>query len=99
MPYFSQADASDPHVSPMTSEETLAHFPPTLLVTSSRAAEMSAATASHLALLKAGADARLAVWDGLDHTFMYNPALPESQDCYDMVVKFFDDAMLGSSPR
>ena len=99
MPYFSQADASDPHVSPMTSEETLAHFPPTLLVTSSRAAEMSAATASHLALLKAGADARLAVWDGLDHTFMYNPALPESQDCYDMVVKFFEDAMLDASTR
>ncbi len=29
-------------------------------------------------------------WDGLFHGFFYNVDVPESRDCYDVVVKFFE---------
>jgi monoterpene epsilon-lactone hydrolase len=41
-------------------------------------------------LVKAGVDAELHVWEGLFHGFFYNPDVPESRDCYDVIVKFFD---------
>jgi hypothetical protein len=29
------------------------------------------------------------VWDGRFHGFVYNPDVPESRDCFDIIVKFF----------
>jgi acetyl esterase/lipase len=92
-PYFTGADVNDPLVSPSHSPAILAKFPPTLLATGTRAGDMSATTRSHLDLLKAGVDAQLALWDGLDHCFLYNPDLPESRDAYALIAKFFDTKM------
>lgn len=92
-PYFTDADVTDPLAAPALSPRTLAKFPRTLLYTGSRALDRSATTHAHLQLLRAGADARLALWDGLDHCFQYNPDMPESQEAYSMLANFFSNAM------
>ena len=88
--YFSDVDPNDPLVSPVNSPEVLAKFPPTLVITGTRAFEMSSAVYTHSRLVKLGVDAELHVWEGLFHGFFYNPDVPESRDAYDVIVKFFD---------
>jgi acetyl esterase/lipase len=88
--YFSNVDPKDPLVSPINSPEVLAKFPPTLIITGTRAFEMSSAVYTHSRLVKLGVDAELHVWEGLFHGFFYNPDVPESRDAYDVIVKFFD---------
>ena len=68
----------------------LAKFPPTLLVTGTRGFELSSAVYTHAQLVKQGVDADLHVWEGLFHGFFYNVDVPESRDCFDVIVKFFD---------
>ncbi|WP_336968728.1 alpha/beta hydrolase fold domain-containing protein [Sphingobium aromaticiconvertens] len=87
--YFKGIDLSDPMVSPVLSPDTLLQFPPTLVITSTRAFEMSAAVNTHRALVKAGRTADLHVWDGLGHAFFYDPALPESREAFDVMTAFF----------
>jgi acetyl esterase/lipase len=67
----------------------LAAFPPTLIVSGTRATELSSAAYTHSQLVKNGVDARLHVWEGLFHGFFYNPDVPESQDCYRVIADFF----------
>jgi acetyl esterase/lipase len=90
MPYFANADLNDPLVSPGLSMDVLAKFPPTLIITGTRGFELSSAVYSHSLLVKAGVDTDLHVWEGMFHGFFYNPDVPESRDCFDVIVKFFD---------
>ena len=90
MPYLANADLNDPLVSPATSMDVVAKFPPTLIITGTRGFEMSAAVYAHSRLVKAGVESDLHVWEGMFHGFFYNPDVPESRDCYDVIVKFFD---------
>ena len=87
--YFKGVDLRDPLVSPIVSPEVLKHFPPTLLISATRAQEMSAAVATHRELVKAGVDAEIQLWDGLGHAFFYNIDLPESREAFDVMAKFF----------
>ena len=43
----------------------------------------------HRALLRAGVEADLHVFDGLGHCFYYDDAMPESQDAYQTMIRFF----------
>ena len=88
--YFSEANPKDPLVAPINSPEMLAKFPPTLILTGTRAFEMSSAVYTHSQLVKLGVTAELHVWEGLFHGFFYNPDVPESRDAYAVIVKFFD---------
>jgi acetyl esterase/lipase len=88
--YFAGTDSNDPLVSPAASPAVLARFPPTLIVTGTRAFELSNAVYTHTQLVKHGVDAALHVWEGMFHGFFYNPDVPESQECYDVIVDFFD---------
>jgi monoterpene epsilon-lactone hydrolase len=88
--YLSNVDAKDPLAYPINSPELVEKFPPTLLVTSTRGMEYSSAINSHNALVRAGVDAELHVWDGLPHAFWYNSDLPESREVYDVIARFFD---------
>jgi monoterpene epsilon-lactone hydrolase len=90
LPYFAGVSITDPLAAPATSPEVLAKFPPTLIVTGTRAFELSSAVHTHALLVKHGAEADLHVWEGMFHGFFYNVDVPESRDCYDVVVKFFD---------
>jgi len=88
--YLAGTDPRDPLVAPINSSKVLAQFSPTLIVTGTRGFEMSNSVYTHSQLIKAGVDAQLHVWEGLFHGFFYNLDVPESRDCYDVIVKFFD---------
>jgi|HubBroStandDraft_1064217.scaffolds.fasta_scaffold02055_6 monoterpene epsilon-lactone hydrolase len=87
--YLAGTLASDPLVAPASSPAVLARFPPTLIVTGTRAFELSSAVYTHTQLVKQGIDAELHVWEGMFHGFFYNPDVPESRDCYDVILNFF----------
>ena len=87
--YFDGADPADPLVNPASSKDVLAAFPSTLIVTSTRGFDLSNAVYTHAQLVKQGVDADLHVWEGMFHGFFYNPDVPESRECYDVIVNFF----------
>jgi acetyl esterase/lipase len=90
MPYVDLADLYNPLVSPANFRELLSRFPPTLIITGTRAGEMSAAVHSHAQLVKAGVDAALHVWEGMWHGFTEDFDLPEAEDARDVIVKFWN---------
>ena len=69
--------------------EFRAKFPPTLLITGTRAFDMSPAIATHRALVQADVDASLHVFDGLAHCFYYEATSPEGADANQTIVRFF----------
>ncbi|UVO54248.1 alpha/beta hydrolase [Sphingomonas sp. SUN039] len=87
--YFAEGDLTDPLASPVLDTAVLKRFPPTLLITATRAMEMSAAVNTHRELVKAGVDADLHVWDGLGHAFFYDIGLPESKEAFAVMTTFF----------
>jgi len=89
-PYMAGVDLRSPLAQPLGHPTVLAKFPPTLMITSTRAPEMSAAVYSHAQLVKAGVDADLHVFEGLWHGFAADPRLPESRDYQDVIARFFD---------
>jgi len=91
--YFSGTDPHDPLIAPAQSPELLARFPPSLIVTGTRGFELSSAVYSHSLLIKAGAKSDLHVWEGMFHGFFYNADVPESRDCYNVIVRFFDSTL------
>ena len=93
MEYFAGTDPDDPLVAPVSSPEVLAMFPPTLIVTGTRSFELSNAVYTHAQLVKNGVDADLHVWEGMFHGFFYNPDVPESRECYDVIVRFFAERL------
>jgi acetyl esterase/lipase len=88
--YLSDVDPKDPLAYPINSPELVAKFPPTLIVTSTRAMEFGTAINSDNALVRAGVETELHVWDGLPHAFWYNSDLPESREVYQVIASFFD---------
>lgn len=90
LPYFAGASPQDPLAAPASSPEVLAKFPPTLVITSTRGFDLSAASDTHRRLVKAGVEAELHVWEGLFHGFFYNVDVPESREVFDVIVRFFD---------
>ena len=87
--YLANTDPHDPMVAPAESSEVLSRFPPTLIIAGTRGFELSSALFTHSQMVKLGVDADLHVWEGMFHGFFYNPDVPESRDCYDVIVKFF----------
>lgn len=87
--YFAKADMSDPIVSPALHPDVLKTFPPTLIITGTRAMDMSPAIYTNSQLLKAGRDSTLIVGEGMGHCYFYSPQLPESRDAYDAIAGFF----------
>jgi monoterpene epsilon-lactone hydrolase len=87
--YFREEDLLNPLASPVLSAEMLKHFPPTLIITATRAPEMSSAVNTHRELVKAGVESDLNVWDGLGHAFFYDIDLPESREAFEVMANFF----------
>lgn len=88
--YLAGTDPTDPLVAPVSDPAVLARFPPTLIVTGTRGFELSNAVYTHIQLVKQGVPAELYVWEGMFHGFFYNPDVPESRECFDIIIKFFD---------
>jgi epsilon-lactone hydrolase len=96
--YFSDVRPDHHLVNPNVAPKTFrAQFPPTLLITATRAFDLSPAIATHRALVRAGVDASLHVFDGLGHCFYYNVDLPEAQDAYATIVRFFRQKLGGAA--
>ena len=92
--YFSSVMPRDYLANPVDAPvELLSKFPPTLLITATRAFDLSPAIAFHRALSRAGAEASLHVFDGLGHCFYYNAFLPEADDAYHSVIRFFEERL------
>ena len=47
----------------------------------------------HRALLGAGNDAQLVVFEALPHAFWYHFQLPETKECLELMAKFFDQKL------
>ena len=89
MAYFEGVDYNDPMISPASHPDVLAKFPPTLVITSTRAPDMSPAIYTHSQLVKAGIPGDLIVGEGLGHCYIYSAQYPESQDAYAAIAGFF----------
>jgi len=88
--YFANVRRDDYLVNPNIAPEAFrARFPPTLMITGTRAFDLSPALATHRALVQANVDASLHVFDGLGHSFYYDAATPESLDAYNTIIRFF----------
>jgi acetyl esterase/lipase len=68
-------------------------MPPTLLVTSTRDILLSGTATLHRALLGAGDDAQLVVFEALPHAFWYHFQLPETKEAIALMAKFFEDKL------
>lgn len=90
LPYFRNARADDPMVQPGLSPALLKRFPPTLLITGTRDMAMSSVVHSQALLDQVGVETELHVWEGMWHSFFSDPELPESQQAYRTIVRFFD---------
>ncbi|MGA8429093.1 MAG: alpha/beta hydrolase fold domain-containing protein [Candidatus Sulfotelmatobacter sp.] len=86
-PYVGKTNRKDPVLSPLFAD--LHGMPPSLLVTSTRDILLSGTTIFHRALLGAGDDAQLVVFEALPHAFWYHFQLPETKEALDLMAKFF----------
>ncbi len=87
--YVGKTDRKDPVLSPIFAD--LRGMPPVLLVTSTRDILLSDTSTFHRALLQAGVDAHLVVFEALPHAFWYHFQLPETKEALELMAKFFDD--------
>ena len=87
--YVARTDPRDPVLSPVFADWK--GMPPALLVTSTRDILLSDTSTLHRAMLKAGVDARLVVFDALPHAFWYHFDFPETKEALEIMAKFFDE--------
>lgn len=80
-------DPADPAVSPMRGD--LSFFPPSLMLSGTRDALLSATSTFHRALRKAGAASELYVFDAMPHAHWYAFHMPEAQEAVDIMAEFF----------
>ena len=76
--YVGKTDRKDPVLSPLFAD--LHGMPPSLLVTSTRDILLSDTTTLQRAMLRAGVDAQLVVFEALPHAFWYHFQLPETKE-------------------
>ncbi|MCE7798620.1 alpha/beta hydrolase [Sphingobium sufflavum] len=91
LPYFRGVALTDRMVSPAAYPDLAAKFPPTLLITGTRAMDLSPAIYTNNQLLKAGVRSNLIVGEGMGHCYIYQSTLPEARDAYDQIVRFFNE--------
>ena len=88
--YFEGTDPHDPLAFPVLSDQVMARFPPSLLISGTRDHALSSVVYTHARLDQLGVKADLHVFEGMGHAFFYNPDLPQSRDVYALVGRFFD---------
>jgi len=86
--YAGRTDRKDPVLSPLFAD--LHGWPPSLLVTSTRDLLLSDTAIFHRALLRAGDDSQLVVFEALPHAFWYHFQLPETREALELMARFFD---------
>lgn len=84
--YIGKTPTDDPVLSPLHSD--ISHFPPTLLLSSTRDFLLSGTSIFARALTERGVDARLVVFDGLPHAFWSYMPIPESDQANAIIADF-----------
>ncbi len=85
--YLKEHDRLSPRVSPIFSD--LTHWPPTLCIAGTRDFMLSQTSLFHRALLEAGVDARLQVFEAMPHAHWIYLDLPESDQAFRAMAAFF----------
>lgn len=89
--YLAGTNQNDPLVTPGLFPRTLAQFPPTMILTSTRDGAMSNALVTNQRLLAAGVETQLLVLEGLGHgEFNLMPGTPEADLAFSQIWHFFD---------
>lgn len=88
--YLLNVDSNDTLAYPVRSEEVMARFPPSLLISSTRDLALSSVVHTHMVLVQQGVPAELYVWEGLPHGFFVDALLPQSREMFDITARFFD---------
>lgn len=70
--------------------DLLREYPPSLLITSTRDSGLSTTVSTHANLIKAGVEADLHVWEGLEHCFNTDHSIPETADAQNVIIRFFE---------
>lgn len=96
--YMDGVPATDPLAYPLASDAQTKAMPPTLLLAGGRDFAVSALTLAHRRLAAAGVDSELQLFDGLPHAFFMWPDMPESDEAFATIARFFD-AHLGRRSR
>jgi epsilon-lactone hydrolase len=89
LPYFATADTASAACFPGNHLDTLAQFPPSLLVTGTRDFAASSVATMHRRLRASGADAELLCFDGMWHAFHMATTLPEARETFTAMRAFF----------
>jgi monoterpene epsilon-lactone hydrolase len=89
--YARSTERKNPVLSPLFAD--LKGMPPSLLVTSTRDLLLSDTTLFHRALLRAGDNSQLVVFEALPHAFWYHFELPETQEALQIMSNFFSQKM------
>jgi monoterpene epsilon-lactone hydrolase len=98
--YMAGVDNKNPLAYPAVSDAVLAKFPPTLLLASGRASEMSPTIVLHAHFLELGVDSYLYVMESAWHA-AYNVgghATPEGQHAVNYIARWFDQHLARSKP-
>lgn len=96
--YMDGVPANDPLAYPLSSDAQVKAMPPTLLLAGGRDFAVSALTLAHRRLAAAGVESELQLFDGLPHAFFMWPDMPESDEAFATIARFFD-SHLGRRPR
>jgi acetyl esterase/lipase len=86
--YLGDLDKKDPVVSPMYAD--LKGFPPTLCMSGTRDMLLSGTANFHRALLLAGVEAQLVVYDAMPHAHWYMIEIPEAKEALEVQARFLD---------
>jgi monoterpene epsilon-lactone hydrolase len=92
-PYMSGHDPRDPLASPMFAD--LHGLPPTLCMTGTRDLFLSGTSNFHRALLRAGVDADLVVFEGMSHAHWYMIGIPEATEALEIQAHWLDRKLEG----
>ena len=87
--YFAGSDLADSVISPALHLDALANFPPTLIITGTRAMDLSPAVYTNSQLMKAGVRTTLIVGEAMGHCYIYDSQLPEARDAHHAIANFF----------
>jgi epsilon-lactone hydrolase len=85
--YLTDSDRLNPRVSPIFSD--LTGFPPTLCIAGTRDFMLSQTSLFHRALVDAGVDARLQIFEAMPHAHWIYLDLPESDQAFRAMAAFF----------
>ncbi len=98
MEYWDGLSPDNMNAFPGDFEQTLAVFPPSLLITSTRDYSLSPMVAMHAKLIALGKEAQLHIFEGFTHAQFMSMYVPESKQSTAIMQAFFDKH-LGSEAK